>query len=794
MAATRRGKRGRKRKPAPPRFSLRRLLLATALIGLVAGGCGIAIGWLYVGQLEAVIAEKLSGHRWAFPSRVYSDGFLIYPGLDLTAAAVPERLQRLGYREVSATTLRKGDFRRTRTTLTLFLRDFPYPGEPAENHLLELRLHDDTVTRIEDARTGRELFSLLLEPELVTGLYRNTWEERREVSLAEVPPRLIQAILTTEDQRFFSHHGVDPIGILRAMWVNLRHGRIVQGGSTLTQQLMKNFFLTERRTWNRKFVEAAMALVAERRYSKNEILQNYLNEIYLGQNGLQGIFGIWEASQFYFARTPSELSLAETAMLAGLIRAPNAYSPYRDPKRARQRRNTVLALLLEAGVITLAEHDEAANEPLRVVRVRGSRNGAPYFVDYLREELVESYPPEVLTSEGLRVFTTLDMQLQRYANAAVAEGLAELERRYPSLKASRPENAVQACLIAIQPQTGEIKAMVGGRDYGRSQFNRAINALRQPGSVFKPFVYLTAFEQAATAENPVTPATILTDEPFEWRYDSRTWRPANYRDRYLGRVTARQALELSLNSATARLAHRVGLDPIRKLAHRMGISSDLPPLPSIVLGAQEVSPFEIARAYAVLANQGLRTVPRATRKVVDRNGHVIERHPVEMRRVTSPEAAYLVTHILEGVLDQGTGRAARQLGFDRPAAGKTGTTNEARDAWFVGFTPDLLTVVWVGFDEGKRLGLTGSVAALPIWARFMKAATAGSPVASFVTPPGVASVRIDPYTGGLATENCPDVIEEAFWKGQEPTLPCPVHRGRILSQANAHAAPSERDR
>lgn len=784
MAATRRGKRGRKRKPASSRFSLRRFLLATTLIGLVAAACGIAVSWLYVGQLEAVLAEKLSGHRWAFPSRVYSDGFLIYPGLNLKAAAVPERLRRLGYREVTATALRKGDFRQTPTTLTLFQRDFPYPGEPAENRLVDIHLHADTVTHITDAVSGQELFSLLLEPELVTGLYRKTWEERREVSLAEVPPRLIQAILTTEDQRFFSHHGVDPIGILRAMWVNLRHGRIVQGGSTLTQQLMKNFFLSERRTWDRKLVEAAMALVAEQRYSKNEILQDYLNEIYLGQNGIQGIFGIWEASQFYFARTPSELSLAETAMLAGLIRAPNAYSPYRDPKRARQRRNTVLGLLLEAGVITQAEHDQAANEPLRVVPLRGGRNGAPYFVDYLREELVESYPPDVLTSEGLRVFTTLDVQLQRYANAAVAEGLADLESRYPSLKANRPGQAVQACLIAMQPQTGEVKAMVGGRDYGQSQFNRAIYALRQPGSVFKPFVYLAAFEQAATAENPITPSTILLDEPFEWRYDSRVWRPANYRDRYLGRVTTRQALELSLNSATARLAHRVGLDPIRTLAHRMGISSELPRLPSIVLGAQEVSPFEIARAYAVLANQGLRTVPRATRKVVDRKGRIIERHPVEMTRVTSPEAAYLVTHILEGVLDQGTGRPARQLGFDRPAAGKTGTTNEGRDAWFVGFTPNLLTVVWVGFDEGKRLGLTGSVAALPIWARFMKAATAGSPAAAFVAPPGVASVRIDPYTGGLATEGCPDVIAEAFWKGQEPTEPCPVHGGRLLSQAH----------
>lgn len=754
---------------------LRRILLTLAFVGLVGVAIAAVIGWLYAGQLDALVVEKFNGRRWAFPSRVYSDRFLVYPGLDLKAAGFFERLQRLNYREVTSGGLRKGDYRRTAAGIEVFLRDFAYPGESVPDRLVRIELAGDLVTRLVDETSGEALFSLLLEPEVITGLYESAWEERREVSLAEVPPRLVQAIITAEDQRFFQHYGVDPIGIARAIVVNLRHGRIVQGGSTLTQQLMKNFFLSEERTWRRKLIEAGMALVAERRYSKNEILQNYLNEIYLGQNGLQGVFGVWEASQFYFARRPSELSLAESAMLAGLIRAPNAYSPYRHPERAKERRDAVLGLLLEAGDITPREYQEAIAEPLRIAPLQGGRNSAPYFVDFLREELTNSYPPDVLTSEGLGIFTSLDSQLQKLAERAVSEGLAALEQRYPRLKSATRAEQVEACLIAIQPQTGEIKAMVGGRDYATTQFNRAVQAKRQPGSVFKPFVYLAAFEAARDAAEPFTPATRIEDEPFEWAFDSQVWKPENYRDRYFGVVTLRRALEFSLNSATARLAYQIGLDPIRDLVRRMGISSELPRYPSLVLGALDVSPFEIAQAYAVLANQGMRAAARATKKVVDRQGRPIERRPVEMGPVVRPEAAYLLTHVLEGVLDRGTARSARERGFERPAAGKTGTTNDSRDAWFAGYTPDLLAVVWVGFDQVKPLGLTGAQSALPIWTAFMKEATAAYPAEPFVPPAGVVLVRIDPNTGGLATPDCPDAIDEAFWKGQEPTTPCPLH-------------------
>jgi penicillin-binding protein 1B len=752
-----------------------RWIAIAASVAAVSCAIAAAGGWWYLGELDAVVVEKFSGSRWSFPSRVYSDTFLIYPGLDVEAAGLYDRLGRLNYREVTAAPLRKGDFRRTEQGLQLFLHDFSYPGMSATEQVVEMRIDGKVVTDMADANSGQHLDSLTLEPEVITGLYEDSWEERREVSLAEVPPRLVHAILVTEDQRFFEHHGIDVLGIVRAALVNIRHGRIVQGGSTLTQQLMKNFFLTEERTWDRKVRELAMAVVAERRYGKNEILENYLNEIYLGQNGVQGIFGIWEASQFYFARRPSELSVGETAMLAGLIRAPNAYSPYRDPERAKQRRDTVLQLMLDHGILTRSEHEAALREPIRTSRVSVARNAAPYFVDFLRDELANSYPPQVLTSEGLGIFTSLDLEMQDAAVQSVRDGLADLEKRYPKLlERGAP---VQGCLIAIQPQTGEIKAMVGGRDYASTQFNRVVQAKRQPGSVFKPIVFLAAFETTASSNDPLLPTTPLLDEPFEWKYDSQVWRPANYRDEYLGRVTARRALEMSLNSATARLAHEIGLDPIRDLASRMGVTSELPPYPSIVLGSLEVSPLEVAQAFAVIANQGQRATLRSTKKVMDRNGQPIERRPLEVARVTSPEAAYMVAHLMEGVIERGTGRGARELGFKRAAAGKTGTTNDAKDAWFVGFTPELLTVVWVGFDERQELGLTGAAAALPIWTEFMKRATAARPPTEFLPPPGITLVRIDPLTGGLATPGCMEAIDEAFWKGHEPTTPCPLHSG-----------------
>ncbi len=754
---------------------MRRLLLPLAILAALAGGAAvIATPWLR--GLSSLVVEKFNGRRWDFPSRIYADTFLVYPGLDLRAAGFSERLQRLGYRPVERPgDLGPGAYRWGDDGIDLFPHDSPDPAAAPNPPLVHLALAGDTVTSLREVDSGAEIFALPLEPEAISGFYDTTWEQRREVKLAALPPLLVQAVLLTEDRRFYRHHGVDPLGILRATLTNLRSGGVVQGGSTLTQQLIKNFFLTEERTLRRKGLEAVMAVLAERRYEKDEILEAYLNEIYLGQNGLQGIFGVWEGARFYFGRPPEALSTGEIALLVGLIRAPNYYSPHRSPERAQARRDVVLGVLRDEHAVSDDQYHAAVAEPLRTAPTRGGANAAPFFADFLRHELAQAYAPEILTTEGLSLFTNLDVQLQLIAVDAVRAGLADLERRYPRLAERRPEGRLEAALVALRPQTGGVVAMVGGRDYGVSQFNRAVQAHRQPGSVFKPIVFLAALEVAARQGQGLTPASPLLDEPFAWSYDGRTWQPENYGDRYLGPVTARTALEQSLNAATARLAQQTGVPAIIETAQRLGIASPLPVLPAVVLGAAEVTPLEIAQAYAVIANQGLRAEARAVSKVVDRGGRLVERRPIAVERVASAESAFIVTHLMKGVLERGTGRAARAHGFTRPAAGKTGTTNEARDAWFAGFTPDLVAVVWVGFDDNAPLGLTGAEAALPIWTEFMQRATAASPPADFPPPSGVALVRIDPYTGGIATADCPETLLEAFALGQQPTAACAAH-------------------
>ncbi len=757
---------------------LRRLAFALLLLIAAATVAGLGVASYYIHKWDAVVSERFRTHHWDFPSKIYSDSQLIYPGMDLKAVGFFDRLHDLDYQLAPTGVSRKGDYHIDdhAGTVDVFLRDLPTAAGENEPRRVRLFLSGNTVTRIAELDDeSKDVYAIELEPALLSGLYQGAWEERHLVTLDDVPPLLLRAIMDVEDQRFYEHHGIDLNGVARALWVNLRSGHTVQGGSTLTQQLMKNFFLTDERNIKRKLREAMMALIVERRFSKQEILENYINEIYLGQKGAQGIYGVWEASRFYFAKEPRELSVAEMAMLASLIKAPNRYSPFRDPERAQRRRNYALGLMLKQGDITAEQHAAAIAEPLRVAPIGNQAKDAPYFVDYVRQELSQAYPSEVLTSEGLRIYTALDMHLQRLAEQAVQNGLADLEKRYPRLHADKPADQLQACLIVIQPQTGAIKAMMGGRDYRSTQFNRCTQALRQPGSVFKPFTYLTAFEQTRHGDPHILPTTRIEDEPFDWAFDNQVWTPANYKKRYLGMVSVREALEFSLNAATARLAQQIGLRGILETAQRMGISTPLPPYPSVVLGAAEVTPFEVAQAFSVLANSGLRAEPLSVKKVIDRGGLPIERKPVQVEQVLSPDTGYLVTHLMEGVLDYGTGNGARKRGFKRPAAGKTGTTNDYRDAWFVGFTPDLLAVVWVGFDQKRPINLAGGEAALPIWTEFMKQATAGMPETSFVPPPGVALVTIDPLSGELATPACTERLDEAFYNGDEPTTPCPLH-------------------
>ena len=714
-----------------------RILSISLIVLLAVTTSGLVFGAWFLKKWEQQVTEKFEGQKWRFPSKVYSDSYLLYVGINLRLDDLAEKLRRLGYYETQSAPKSKGEYRVAKAdgAVDIFLHDFSYPTEQVKGFPVRIVLQGNFVSRIENPTNGKEMFSLELEPELVTGLYERIWQERRVVKLSEVPPLLIKSILAIEDERFYSHHGVDPIGVLRAMWVNLRSFSFQQGGSTLTQQLMKNFLLTDERTLTRKIPEAVMALIAERKYSKDVILENYLNEIYLGQRGSQGIFGVWEAAQFYFSKPLSDLTVGESALLAGLIRAPNRLSPYKSAEAATKRRNVVLGKLLDDQIINRKQYDTALREKLPQRALAKVTNDAPFYVDYLRRELEQNYSNDVLTQEGLRIFTSLDLQLQRIADRALTEGLKKLEASHPALKKKGADDSLEGAIIVLRPQTGEIKAMIGGRNYQKSQFNRVFQARRQPGSIFKPFVYLAALMYGGQSGVRYTPDTVLNDSQFTWSYDGQEWQPNNYNNEYFGAVTFRRALESSLNSATGRVAQDVGIRRVRDLAYRLGIQSPLPTVPSLALGSAEVTPLEVAVAFSTLANNGVRTRPLAVKQVIDQNTKVLEKRDVRVEQVVSPQLANAMNQLLKGVLDRGTATGARRLGFTRPAAGKTGTTNDYKDAWFVGYTPDLLAVVWVGFDGQSKLNLSGADAALPIWTEFMKAATASMPVTDFVGPP-----------------------------------------------------------
>jgi penicillin-binding protein 1B len=793
-----------------------RSLFVAIVVALIPVGAAAAIGgWLVYQDLAATLEDRFAGRLWDFPSRILSDSFLIYPGMDVSAAGVGRRLQRLSYVEVENQPSRGGEMRSGEDWVEIALR--PSGNEVRAARPVRLLLEDDRVAEILDLRTGELLGAVSLEPEELTGIYQGDWEGRRAVSLQDVSPILVRAVLATEDSRFFEHHGIDYVGIGRALVANLQSGQVRQGGSTLTQQLMKNFFLSSERTYQRKLHEIAMALVAEQEYSKEKILEAYLNEIYLAQRGSRGVYGVAEASRFFFGKDPSELTAGEAAMIAGLIRAPSAYSPRRYPERARQRRDTVLRLLFEAGDI---DHDTFEREraaDLRVLPVRSQKRRAPFFVDSVRRELSERFPEEALVAEGFSVHTTLDPMLQEWAEVAVENGVERVAELRAKLHAAPAKDRLEAALIAISPRTGAIRAMVGGKNYQESQFNRVTDAQRQPGSGFKPFVFLAGLLQPEP-ERHITAGTVISDTPFTWAYElGQTWSPTNYGDRYCGDVTVRTALEKSLNAAVARVAWNIGLEEVAAFGEHVGIPGPLLAVPSIVLGSLEVTPLDMTAAYGIFASGGIRAEPNAIASVETRDGITLVGETPEMRRVVSPAEAYVMTHLLEGVMDRGTARGARRRGFRRPAAGKTGTTNEYRDAWFIGYTPELLVGVWVGYDGGTPLELSGGSAALPIWTEFMLRATAADKPREFSIPPGVTLVEVDRRTGlpplpaveplegaeplpelePIVSPCVPvtpiELIREAFLTGDEPEFLSPLAPARVFDQAlEADDLPEER--
>ncbi|UCG38551.1 MAG: PBP1A family penicillin-binding protein [bacterium] len=593
---------------------------------------------------------------------------------------------------------------------------------------------------------------------------RSLFVERRiPVALSEVPDTLVKAVIAVEDSRFYRHFGLDLRGILRALLKNILTLRFAQGGSTLTQQLSKVLFLTPEKTLIRKIREAVLAINIERRFSKDEILTLYLNQVYLGE----GAYGVEAASRTYFGKSVGDLSLAECAMIAGLPRSPILYSPISNPERAQGRMKIVLQRLLTEGYITQQEHDGALEAGLSVSPAPPSPDPAPYFTEIIRRKLEERIGANMLYRGGIIVESTLDLELQEAAAEAVRRGMEAYNRRHPDRGEGEP---VQAALFAMDPLNGEVKALVGGRDFSISPYNRATQARRQPGSAFKPFLY------AAAVARGIPPTALLNDAPLEVPLRGQPpYVPVNYSGRYHGPVTVRSALEHSYNAASVDLLLKVGYQPVIEMAGKLGIRGDLKPYPTLALGVFDVSLEEMVAAYGAFANRGILVAPRYVRRVLDRQGQVLWEDPLQLTDAVSPQVAYVTTSLLEGVILRGTGKLAAGLGPH--VAGKTGTTDDYRDAWFVGFTPQLAAGVWVGRDVPSSLGHgeAGARAALPIWKRFMEKAMARRPSREFTVPAGLELAEIDPSTGLLAGPDCPSRIVEVFLPGTVPDVICDPH-------------------
>jgi len=587
-------------------------------------------------------------------------------------------------------------------------------------------------------------------------------ERRILVPLSQIPQSLRDAILATEDRRFYSHWGIDPIGVARAVVQNYRRGRIVEGGSTITQQLTKVLFLTPDKSLERKLKEAVLALELERRYSKDRILEMYLNQVYFGQ----GSYGVEAAARTYFGKGVSELTVRESALIAGLPRAPTNYSPFDRPEAAKRRREVVLRRLVEFGSIKDEEAKRLAKTDLGLIPPERRRTTGQYFIDYVQQTLEAKYGPDLVLKGGLNVYTTLNPTMQLTAEQSLREGLKALAgRSAQTTTGARPGESPEGAVVTVEPQTGYVKAMVGGSDFFRSEFNRAVQAKRQPGSAFKPFIYIAALEAG------FTPASQIEDSPVSFPVggkNGQVWKPENYDRKFRGSTTLQQAIEESVNVVTVKLQERVGLAKTIQVARRLGITSPLDVNLSLALGTSDVSLLEMTSAYGTLANQGVWMPPVAIRYVTDAQGKLLEEHVPEGREALAPETAYVITQMLRGVVERGTGQAAKGIG--RPVAAKTGTTNDYSNAWFVGFTPRLATGVWVGYDRPRSLGKdeTGSRVAVPIWVTYMGKVLGDSPKEDFPVPEHVVSMLVDEDPSG----ECLRPVPMAFVKGTESGMTC----------------------
>lgn len=789
-----------------------------ALIGIIASiPVFVGLGAYAMHLLSLELDSKFYAAVDSIPTKVYSRIFWLRPTKLLSLAELRARLTERHYQEKpQATPLVQGTYHWSeagedgKVTVEIFLRNFPYPPSVQSLFFTDTSIGADRehsfiveIKNSEILRVARregdalvDIAGLALEPILIAQLNSNDRETRETVPIGRIPYTLLQAIVSVEDQRFLEHSGVDPRGILRSIWVNVRAGEYQQGASTITQQMVRNIYLTRQKTFRRKIKEMLMAIMIEYRFSKDQIIEKYLNEVYFGQIGNLEIRGVSQAAKHYFAKSLEQLSVAEQALLAALIRGPFYYSPFKHFERAKQRQLLVLEKMLESRLITDADFQKAKDEKLVFAENSTVLDRAPYFTDFVKAQLLKEIPDEELIGVGFNIFSTIDTYYQRQAEEAVEKGVAELEARLRKAAASSSRRAkaaaldpqaltpLQGAFLLLDPKTSNLLAIVGGRNYRESSYNRALYMNRQIGSIAKPFVFLAGLMYGKNPDGtPLNAVSKLEDSPYRYTFDRQVWEPKNYEPGTEGQVTLRYALAKSLNIPTARLAVATGLERVVEVMRSAGIDQDLQPLPSLSLGAVEVSPIFIARAYATLANLGVRREVTSILAITNNDGEpVAQFQQQEDQALPEAEVANLLA-MMQSTFDYGTAASAKALGFQYPAAGKTGTTNEYRDSWFAGFTNEALAVAWVGYDRDdeavvKQRGLqklTGASGALPIWSRVMGSIHQSLPQKNLVIPDGLLrEIEVDLISGGRVNELCRanNLIKEFFTSRNAPTFEC----------------------
>jgi penicillin-binding protein 1B len=765
------------------------------LVGFIVV-CLIFFGWFsfYYIKYQKIVDRRMSGQIFAPTASIYARPLEVDVGDKASVAAIEADLRHAGYTvgggKESASVI--GQFQTTHNSIEI------HPG-PESYHSADpatIYIADGKISRITGA--SGELSAYELEPQLVTALSQGEQRSKRQiVKFNDIPKVMVDAVLAIEDRRFFQHSGVNYYRLVEAGIADLVHHHRGQGGSTLTMQLSRGFFLTPEKTIKRKMIEMLIAIELEQRFSKQQIFALYANEVPMGQRGSFGISGLGEASHSYFNKDLKNVTLPEAALLAGLIQRPSYLSPYRHPERALDRRNLVLDSMVETGAITREQADKAKATPLNLAPPNVEASDAPYFVDMVKDFLNSKYGENDVNENQYRIYTTIDPDLQKAAADAVAEGIKEvdaqvLKARTRKVKVGtgksakyetevKPGPEAQVALVAIDPHTGEVLALVGGRNYGMSQLNHAI-AKRPTGSIFKPFVYAAAMNTAVTGDptQAVTPASLVDDSPTTFMYGDQIYEPRNYKAEYHGQVTARYALAMSLNNATVKLAEQVGYDNVANLARNAGIGS-VKATPAMALGAYDATPLDMAGAYTVFANNGTKLNPLMVKSVRSAKGDVVDNYQPDSKPVLDPRVAAVMTDMMQGPINFGTAYNVRTRGFTAPAAGKTGTSH---DAWFAGYTTNLLCIVWVGYDDYSDIKLSGAIAAAPIWAEFMKRAQKlpqFQNMKGFAQPSGVVSVELDKVTNELATPSCPETYTASFIAGTEPKQTCDQalndHRG-----------------